>query len=291
MTTSPNPLMTQATSMMGNPASQTIPGAPQPQTGQHPVIQAIIKALASGLQGAGYGAMPAQQQMESQQLAAQKAEAMARLGFQQQQLGLEGQRVGIERQRAGTEAESVRQTGEYQRGELAESAKRTKIEEKRSAIEQQRANQEHEAQLNAHNDRASQLEEETRFHKQQGTLEGQRNALAQQANVLAQNRIDMEKDHYEKTLQLQGKQYTRQLAEDERKQLHTSLDEYYKAHPILTDLSGTGPGSIQNMHKSIDDYIDKKIGVGINTGSATSPLEFERKPDGTIGPKVTQGKP
>jgi len=76
----------------------------------------------------------------------------------------------------------------------------------------------------------------------------------------------MEKKHFEDTIAMQGKQYTRQLAEDERKTLHTTLDAYYKEHSWLANITGTGASSIQQKHKDIDDYIDKKIGVMTNPG-------------------------
>jgi hypothetical protein len=249
------PMMDMARQAMQNPAAQTVPqpsGAIDPT--QHPVIAAILKAVSDAAGAYGWTSMPPQQRLESQNLAQQKAEAMARLGMQQQQLGLEGQRVGIEQQRATTEATGVKQTGEYQRGELEQSGKRT-------AIEQQRANQEHQDRIAEHDLRSKQLEEDIRYHRAETTTAQGRLAVERQANALAGERIDMEKKHFEDQIALQGKQYTRQLAEDERKQLHTSLDEYYKEHPWIANLSGTGAGTLQQKHKDIDAYIDQKIGV------------------------------
>jgi hypothetical protein len=282
MTTPPNPLMTQAAGMFSNPNAAAVPPAPQGviDPTQHPVIKAIIQALSQGAQNYSMTAMDPRERMQRQEMDAQKAEALARLGISQQQLGLEGQRVGIEQQRATTEAKGVEQTGAYQRGELG-------IRGKEAAISQQRADQEHQDRLAEHALRTSQLEEDIRYHKSETQTAEGRLAVERKANALAGERIDMEKKHFEDQIALQGKQYTRQLAEDERKQLHTSLDEYYKAHPYLTTISGTGPQSIQQKHKDIDAYIDQKIGVQSGysgwkpgQGVLTQPGQQETAPSG-----------
>jgi hypothetical protein len=299
MTTPPNPLMAMAQQSMQNPAAQATPqpsGMVNPS--QHPLIGALLKGLAQMAQSYGWTAMPPQERLERTQLEQQKAEAMARLGQSQQQIGLEGQRVGIEGQRAATEAQSVKQTGQYQQGELAESSKRTKIEEKRSQIDQQRADQEYQMKLKDHDLRTQQLEEETRSHKATESYESRRIGVEQRANELAGDRIDMEKKHFEDTVALQGKQYTRQLAEDERKQLHTALDDYYKEHPWIANITGTGPGSIQQKHKDIDTYIDQKIGVGTNatpaglsqSGQGSSTVTHIWTPNGIQPVAPTQGQ-
>jgi hypothetical protein len=298
MTTPANPLMTQAAGMFANPNAAAVPPAPQGVIDpmQHPVIKAIIQALSQGAQNYSMTAMDPRERLQRQEMDAQKAEALARLGISQQQLGLEGQRVGIEQQRATTEAKGVEQTGAYQRGELG-------IRGKEAAISQQRADQEHQDRIAEHELRSKQLEEDIRYHKAETQTAQGRLAVERQANALAGERIDMEKKHFEDQIALQGKQYTRQLAEDERKQLHSSLDAYYGAHPWIANLSLTGPGTIQQKHKDIDDYIDQKIGVSggysgrkpgqgvlAQPGQNAAPTVFERKPDGTIGP-ATQGKP
>jgi hypothetical protein len=251
-----NPLMTQAAGMFSNPNAAAVPPAPQGiiDPTQHPVIKAIIQALSQAASGFSQTAMDPRERMQRQEMDAQKAEALARLGISQQQLGFEGQRVGIEQQRANTEATGVQQTGAYQKGELAQSGKRT-------AIEQQRADQEHQSRLAEHEQRTKQLEEEVRSHKATEKFETGRLGVEQRANQLAGERIDMEKKHFEDTIAMQGKQYTRQLAEDERKTLHESLDKYYAEHSWLANLTGTGAQTIQQKHKDIDTYIDQKIGV------------------------------
>jgi hypothetical protein len=256
MAGTPNPLMTQAAGMFSNPNAAAVP--PQSQGSidpmQHPVIKAIIQALSQGAQNFSQTAMDPRERMQRQEMEAQKAEALGRLGISQQQVGLEGQRVGIEQRRANTEAQGVKQTGEYQRGELG-------IRGKEAATSQQRADQEHQDRIAQHELATKELEETVRAHGAEEKIGAGRLSVERRANELTGQRIDMEKQHFEDTVAMQGKQYTRQLAEDERKQLHTSLDEYYKEHPWLANITGTGAGTIQQKHKDIDDYIDKKIGV------------------------------
>lgn len=255
-------MMQRAMSALQNPMGNTIPTMPQAQPqSAHPAIQALMQALGAGLQGFGYGSMNGNQQAQAQQLAAQKAEAMGRmagqagqLGLEQQRVGLEGQRVGEEQKRTAIEAGRAATERETSLGQLGESQKRT-------VIEKQRADQEHEAKLKELDTQAKQLEESIRAHGAEEKLGHERISVERQANNLAQQRINMEADHYEQQMQLAGKQYTRQLAEDERKTLHTSLDSYWKEHPYLANLSGTGASSLQQQHKDIDDYIDRKVGM------------------------------
>jgi len=281
-----NPFAAQAQQSFSNPAASPVPQAnPIAAIANHPIVQAILKAVSSGAGAYGWTSMPPQQRLEAQQLEAQKAEAMARLGQEQQRIGMEGQRVGFEGQRT---AAQVGESGARQKQAEAETTaipKRTAIEQQTANTAQQRADQEHQDRIAENEVRLKQLEEETRSHKETERIGQGRLSVEQRANELAADRIDMEKEHFEGQIAMQGKQYTRQLAEDERKQLHTSLDEYYKTHPWLANITGTGAGSIQQKHKDIDDYIDKKIGVMSGPAGQGGTTEFERKPDGTIGPK------
>src|SRR5207249_3636884 len=150
----------QAATMFSNPNAAAVPPAPQGVIDpmQHPVIKAIIQALSKAARGYSMTAMDPRERMQRQEMDAQKAEALARLGISQQQLGLEGQRVGIEQQRANTEATGVAQTGKYQTGELAARGRE-------ADIAQQRADQEHEDRIAQHEIASKQLEENIRYHR------------------------------------------------------------------------------------------------------------------------------
>lgn len=114
MENSGNVLMQAAQAQMNNPMSQTIPSAP-PQVTGHPLLAQILQGLGRAGQGIGYGMMTGPQQMESQQLAAQKAETMARLA--QEQSWREAM-AGIQQQRANTYQQQAEVAG--RRADIAE---------------------------------------------------------------------------------------------------------------------------------------------------------------------------
>jgi hypothetical protein len=261
MGTPTNPMMQQAMGMMSNPAGQTIPTPQQPQGGPHPVIQAIIRALSSGLQGAGYGAMPAQQQVESQQLAAQKAEAMARLAGQQQQLGLEGRRVGIEQQRATTEAKGVEQTGAYQRGELEQSGKRTAIEQQRADIERQRANQSYETEKQRLQQEATRINAEYGsggLRSQEVASGASRAASEASLAATADARVKLERETSEAAMQRAGLSTDLKAIEDARQREIDGVKEIYGKNPWYERRSTT-LDSYNKQLKEINARYDAKI--------------------------------
>jgi hypothetical protein len=195
-------------------------------------------------------AMDPRERMQRQEMDAQKAEAMGRLGMQQQQLGLEGQRVGLEGERVGIEKGRAAQEKAYQTGELEQSGKRT-------SIEQQRADQEHQYQTGMLDKSAKQLEEEIRFHQQSGSLEQQRVNLEKSSQGLMKQRMQIEEDHFDQQIRMQGLAFNRTVAEDERKQLHTSLDEWAKSNSWSTWLQGKD--YLMQQHQAIDNFIDDKL--------------------------------
>lgn len=283
-------MMQQSQASMNNPMAQAVPHIESLM--QHPLVQGFLKVLSAGAQAYGWSAMQPEERLQRQQMEQQKAEALAKQAAQQQQLGYEGQRVGLEGQRVGIEQQRATQEGAYQTGMLSGAEKSRAIEQQRAGyegqrvgIDQQRADQEHQVALQRLDNEAKTLEESIRAHKAEEKIGGARLSIEQKANDIASRRLDIEAKHYEDTLSLQGKQFDRQLAEDERKTLHASLDGYYKEHPWMATLTGTGAQTLQRMHKNIDDYIDQKIGVG----GQGSPLGAKDNPNVTVSgaPGVT----
>jgi hypothetical protein len=258
-------MMNAAQSSLSNPMASSVPsagGTIDPSV--HPVVAAIIKALAGGAGAYGWTSMPPQQRLEAQNLEAQKAEAMSRIGLQQQQLGLEGQRVGIEQGRLGEEqartkieAKRQQQESSYQTGMLGEQQKRTGIEAARQKAEAEW--QQSQAGVNA-----QRLDEEIRFHKQQGTLEQNRLGIEAKMAQTAAARLDMEEKHFDQQFQAQGLQFNRQVAEDQRKALHESLDKFYQEHGRTGFF--TGKDDILKQHQAIDEYINDKLSKAVPSG-------------------------
>lgn len=293
----PNPaigqMMQQSQASMNNPMAQAVPqGNPLAGMAQHPLIQGLLRALSTAAQSYGWTAMQPGERLERTQMEQQKAEALAKQAAQQQQLGYEGQRVGYEGQdvqtrKAAQIAQQRYQEGELgvRQGELGVRQGELGVSQQRATTDQQRADQEHQVALQRLDNEAKTLEENIRAHKAEEKIGGGRLSIEQKANDIASRRLDIEAKHYEDTLSLQGKQFDRQLAEDERKTLHASLDGYYKEHPWMATLTGTGAQTLQQMHKNIDDYIDQKIGVG----GQGSPLGSKDNPNVTVSgaPGVT----
>jgi hypothetical protein len=277
---------TMAASAWGNPNAQPVQ---QPQQGlidpaRHPQIAAVINAIAQGMHNFGMTAMDPRERIERQQLAEQKAEAMGRLGMQQQQLGLEGQRVGIEQQRANTEQQGVTQTGAYQTGELAESSKRTKIE-------QQRADQEYETKKRELDNQTKQLQNETLRTQSEygkGGLRSQevaanvsRAATDAKMATIADAREKAEADYRQSQARAAGLQTDRATLEDERKARLAAVHDHFGQNRWYVPNSWTLQWQ-QEKEQEINDEIDKRIaqaervagtgaGAGINqTGSNTN---------------------
>ena len=321
MTTQPNPLIQQAATMFQNPNAAAVPpaspGVIDPT--QHPVIKAIIQALSTAAQGYSQTAMDPRERMQRQEMDAQKAEALARLGLSQQQLGLEGQRVGLEGERVGIERGRAEQEKTFQTGQLAESGKRT-------GIEQQRADQEKEAK-----DRELTMQED-KFKQEYGigglrsrevatqesaakTAQG-RLAAEVQMNKIIKDRDDAEAAYRQGSLRAQGLQTDRTALEDERKARYKVVDDTLDKHFWFYDSKEDLLAAKNAKHAEIDKDINTRLaqaekgagtgagaggwsgwkpgqpgGVLAQPGQNAGPTEFVRLPDGTIGPKPTGGKP
>ena len=171
----PNPIagmMGQAQTSLQNPMASPVP---QPQgaidSGTHPVIAAIIKALAGGAGAYGWTSMPPQQRLEAQNLEAQKAETMARLA----------------------------QTGAYQQGELAyrgQMADTAAAREKDYASDVQRKKEQGETALQIKQQMADLQQEKSNWQKD----------MAQGRLDQAKTKISNQAAQFEKTFKLRAQQ-------------------------------------------------------------------------------------
>lgn len=274
-----NPMMQQAMGMMTNPNAQAVPQA-QPGTidpTQHPIVGAIIKMLSQGMQNYSQTAMDPRERMQRQEMDAQKAEALGRMGIQQQQ-------VGIEQQRANTEQQGVTQTGEYQRGELGESSKRTAIAGRQADTEKQRADQEYK-------NRSRELDtQEKKFAAEYGTgglrsrevatqessaktAQG-RLAAEQQMNKIIADRDAAEAKYHQDSLRAQGLLTDRTALEDERKSRYKVADDSLDKHFWFFDSKESLLDRKNQEHAKIDAAINPRIAeaeraAGTGAGAAT----------------------
>lgn len=257
------PPMQQAMGMMTNPNAQAVPQA-QPgviDPTQHPVIGAIIKMLSQGMQNYSQTAMDPRERMQRQEMDAQKAEALGRMGIQQQQ-------VGIEQQRANTEQQGVEQTGKYQTGELGESRKRTAIAGRQADTEKQRADQSYEAEkarLKIEADKATAEYGAGGLRSREvGATESTARSTASRAATdakmatIADAREKLEADYKQREAQRAGLSTDRATLEDERKARIAAVQEIYGKSPWYETRS-TSLGKVQGKVKEINDDIDARI--------------------------------
>lgn len=259
----PNPMMQQAMGMMSNPNAQAVPQA-QPgiiDPAKHHIIAAIINALASGASGFSQTSMDPRERMQRQEMDAQKAEAMARLGGEQQ-------RIGIEQQRANTEQQGVTQTGEYQRGELGESSKRTAILGREADTGKQRADQSYEVEkkrLQIEADKASAeygagglRSREVGATESRATSEASRAATDAKMATIADARERLEAQYKQAEAQRAGLSTDRATLEDERKARIAAVQEIYGKSPWYETRSSS-LGKVQAKVQEINDDINARI--------------------------------
>jgi hypothetical protein len=103
-------MMGQAQGAMSNPMGQAVPqGGGLIDVLKHPLVGAIVKALAQAAQSYGWTAMQPSERLERTQLNQQKAETLARLGetgaYQGASLDIREQGIGVQKQRADTAEE------------------------------------------------------------------------------------------------------------------------------------------------------------------------------------------
>src|SRR5271163_1119221 len=120
-------LMQQAQQSLSNPMAQSVPqGGGLAGLANHPVVQAIIKAISSGAGAYGWTSTPPEQRLQAQQLEQQKAETMARLAqtsaYQQGELGYRRDLAAVAQQNADTKTKNEA-SQEEQRKTMADIAK------------------------------------------------------------------------------------------------------------------------------------------------------------------------
>lgn len=254
----PSDAMSMGMSLMNNPMAQGVPqAAPISGIANHPLIQMIGQALARAMQNIGFVGASPQVRQQGQELEQQKAQAIAQFAQRQQQLGYEGQRVGFEGQRTAADVTASNAAANRSNVEAQEAPKRTAIQSRGVDVEKQRADAEHAYQTGMLEKAGKQLDEDVRYHQQQGTLEQQRVNLEKSSQGLMKQRMQIEENHFDQQIKMQGLTFNRTVAEDERKQLHTSLDEWAKSNSWSTWLQGKD--YLMQQHQAVDNFIDDKL--------------------------------
>lgn len=265
-----NPLMGMAVQSMQNPNAQAVPPAMGSiDAGTHPVIASILKALAGGMQSFGSSGMGPQERVQRQQMEQEKAQAMAQLSQGQQGLGIKQQEadtatkgqqataayqtgeLGLGQQRATTESEAQKATAAHQTGTLAETTRKNTAD----IAHQQAEDEYNQSQLKQ---RADQLNETVRNNKANNTIEQNRTGIEAQMAQIAASRVSMEEKHFEQTATQQGQALDRNIAEDERKSLLKTVDDFYAGHTIERAWKGMGQDSMMKQKDIINDHIDQK---------------------------------
>jgi hypothetical protein len=256
-----SPMLQMAMQQMSNPMSQTIPQAPQavPPNSAHPILQRILQGLGGGLQGMGYGMMRSDQQMESQQLAAKKAETMANIASTQawrEQMG------GVAQQKANT---------------MEERAK-TAEEQAQTQKEKVRAYEELGNQRNAIMKAKSDWEKDLGQGNYQVALQKMLNQASQFQQSIEQKKDLFEQSQSLKAEALESSNFFKQGAQDI---LKTALSQKgtIGAAEIMQKVQGTGLehwfqnaiGSVDSGQSLIQQGQGAGVpGVGAPTGGAGS---------------------
>lgn len=300
---SPNataPLMNMTQNTLQNPVASAVP---QPQggidAGVHPVVAGLIKLLANAAQSYGWTSMPPQQRMQAQEMEQQKAEAMARLGMQQQQLGYEGQRVGFEGQRTEADVAASKAAAKRSNVEAEEAPKRTAIESRNVDVNKQRADNEHEYQKANLKREAEKVaaeygpgglrSQEVAAGTSRAASEASRAATDAKLADIADRREQMEKEYKQAEAQRAGLSTDRATLEDERKARIAAVTEIYGKSPWY-ELRSTSLTRAQAKIKEVNDDIDARIAQAekvAGTGAGATPTAGGRTPTSTVGP--TQG--
>lgn len=264
MATPQNPLMQQAAGMFANPNAAAIPPAPQGVIDpmQHPVIKAIIQALSQGAQNYSMTAMDPRERMQRQEMDAQKAEAMARLGMQQQQLGYEGQRVGFEGERTAAEVARSGAQKSQAEAETAAIPQRTKMEQDRITNEKAAKDRElavQEDRFKAEYGVGGLRSREVGAQEQAQKTASRRAAAEEQMNKIIKDRDDAEAAYHAGQLRAQGLQTDRTTLEDERKARYKVVDDTLDKHFWFYDSKESLLNAKNAKHAEIDKDINSRV--------------------------------
>lgn len=233
MATPPNPMMAQAQQIMQSPMASAVPQAdPVAALANHPVIQALVKALSSGAQGFGWTAMYPQEREQRTGMEQQKAETMARLAqtgaYQQGELATRQQMADTAQQRAEAYGEDVkskaeaRETGNLIKQQMANLATEKNAWQKEAA----------EGRLQAAKQRitnqAQQFEQTFQIRSKQVGIEQAKLELAQQGMEIKKGFLDLAGTAIQQKGTAEGLQTIQQLQSIEYE------------HPILSQIFGLG---------------------------------------------------
>lgn len=283
MSTPQNPMMQQAMGMMSNPNAQAVPPA-QPgviDPTQHPIIGAIIKALASGMQGFSQTSMDPRERMQRQEMDAQKAEAMGRLAETQAMREQTGQwreeQAATARDRAGTYGEDVE--SKKQARETSAQIQQSKLDLAKSANEWKQAMAQGRLDV-AHQQltqKAQQFEDMMKIRVKQVGIEQAKLELMDQATQIKAGFLDL------------GKTALAQRGTTQGADIAMKLSGLSFEHPILSQLIGLD---------DVSGLVGQGKGAGIpgvggtpapTTGQPTAPISAPPAPNRNTPPKKNGG--
>jgi len=281
-------LLGQAQQTLGAPMGQPVPQfAGSINALQHPIAQALIKAIAQGAQSYGWTAMMPEERLKRTELQQQKGEALARLAetgaYQEGMLGVRQGQLGVAQENADTRQANERSLEENrqftQRLNAAKNAWQKTRAEAQTAIGQghlQLGVQELQKQYAQLHQTASQFEQMFQIRSAQVGIERAKLELGQQANDIRQEAVEVAK--------------TLGTARQE-----TGAGEWDRQHYILSSMFG-----------GISDVLGQALGgmpqalpqTGINpavqppapTAPPANKFEAKRpKAAGSAGPVVVNG--
>jgi len=252
-------MMAASQQSLQNPMASTVPqGGGGIDSSVHPVIGAIIKALANAAGSYGWTSMPPQQRLEAQNLEQQKAETMARLAqtgaYQQGELAYRGQQADTAEARAKSYGENVqnqkeaRDTANQIKQQMADLAQEKSNWQKDMA--QGRLDQ---AKTRISN-QAAQFERTFKLRAQQVGIEQAKLELTEQGMGIKQGFLDL------------AKTALSQKGTSEGLNTITKLQGLAYEHPILSQVFG-----LDDVTKAVSEAQGAGIpGVGTQAAPTTA---------------------
>jgi len=266
---SPNataPLMNMAQQTLQNPAASAVP---QPSggidAGVHPVVAAIIKAIAGGAQSYGWTSMPPQQRMEAQNMEQQKAETMARLAqtgeYQQGELENRKNLAATAASREQDYATDVKSKGEARETANAIKQQMADLAQEKSNWQKDMAQGRLDQAKTRISNQAAQFEKTFKLRAQQVGIEQAKLELAEQGMGIKQGFLDL------------ARTALSQKGTEEGVKAVTAIQGLAYEHPILDQLFGL---------KDVTSMVGEARGAGMpgvspggqppTTGTPTAPL-------------------
>jgi hypothetical protein len=233
-------MMGQAQGAMSNPMGQAVPqgGGGLIDVLKHPLVGAIIKALAQGAQSYGWTAMQPSERLERTQLNQQKAETLSRLAetgaYQGANLDIREQQTGIRQQQANTQQAGEQSLAEHRATmDQISQSKQTLLEDAnkwKQATAQGRLDVAHAAL----DQRAKQFEELLQVRIKQVGVQQARLELGEEANQIRSGMLDVAKSAVAQRGTVAGAG------------LQEKINSWDKEHWVLSSLFG-GLGDISGL--------------------------------------------